>query len=157
MKKPFMILTVLLTFIPTFASTALRVEYRLETKSGGQKFEWSHEVAGGANAAARNLEGEAFMSNADFVSFGVKSLQSSSSKSNVFEVELVHSEKGRKKFASVANKGRERGYCVIIGNEIYQCLGFAPITKSLWDKSTSVYGPFSEEQANRLKAALEGR
>lgn len=155
--KNFFIIGILFHFyLSAFANQALKIEYRLEAKIGGEKFEWANQVSKKSSAKPKNLESEAFLSNLDFSSFKIKPIKNSPNKFNSFEVELIHSENGRKKYADVANKDRERIYCVVIGIEIYQCSGFTPAVKDLWDKSTSVYGPFSKDQAEKLISALQG-
>jgi preprotein translocase subunit SecD len=139
-----------------FATKAMKLEYRLVAKSGGQEFKWSRQVAGGQNAKPKFLDSQPFFSNADFSSFVIKAAKSPPNALNTYEVELRHSTNGRKKFAEIANQDRDRTYCVVIGNEIYQCLTFTPEVKGLWDQSTPIYGPFSKDQAQKLVNELNG-
>jgi len=137
---------------PVFA--AALVEYRLEAKSGGHDFRWSSQVAGGAEAHTKKLEDKAFLSNTDLSNFKIRKLKSPPNEPDTYEVELVHTEQGRAKYDAIANKDRNRVYCVMIDNKIYQCLSFTPVGKELWDKSTSIHAPFSRQQAETLVASL---
>jgi hypothetical protein len=82
-------------------------------------------------------------------------MKSPPNKPDTFEIELVHSDDGIKKYTAVANKDRERSFCVVIGGEIYQCSGFTPKVKGLWNKSAKIHGPFTREKADHLVTVLK--
>jgi hypothetical protein len=134
-----------------------KIEYRLEAITGGFPFKWSSQVDGGAADKPKMLESDPFVTGDDFNSFQIKKLKSPPSKPNTYEIELVHNELGRKKFRSIANKNRERSYCVLIGTEIFQCYSFPPEMKGLWEKSSSIYGPFSKDQAEKLVGSMKSK
>ena len=132
----------------------------LRAKEGGNKFQWSRMIGGSKiSEKIELLEAEPFLTNSDFKIAKIKKLKSPPSDPNSFEVEILYSDAGKKKYVSIANKDRSRGYCFLFENEVFQCNAFPPEMKGLWDKSFSIYGPFnklqSEDFAKKLNQAIK--
>ena len=131
------------------------IEYRLKAVKDGTSFKWSRQILRkDAPAKTEILEKTPFLSNRDIRSAEVRSLKSPPSDPNRYEVELLHTIEGIKKFDAVANNDRDREFCLIVGEEIYQCSSFPPEQKGLWDKSTKIYGPFLKENAEKLVSVI---
>jgi hypothetical protein len=127
------------------------VHIYLRAKQGGNNFKWSKLVGGAIESKKiETLETEPFLTNADFKEVKIVELKSPPSLPNSFEIELFFSEAGKNKYTAIANKDRDREYCLLFENEVYQCSAFPPASKGLWDKSFSIYGPFTKTKAEEL-------
>lgn len=135
--------TVLFSSVSFAAST---LEYRLETKEGGVAFKTN-------DGTTLKLESSAFLSGRDFVKAVVRDPKNPNSPGK-FDVDLLHSESGKKKFREVANRDRERSYCVVFESVIWQCYGFPPEVKGLYENGSSISAPLSKLQAKKLAAEI---
>jgi preprotein translocase subunit SecD len=122
------------------------VECRLEAKKDGLEFKWG-------DGKVVKLESSAFMSGSDFIKAIARDPKDPNSPGK-YEIDLLHSESGKKKFRDVANQDRARGYCIVFESTILQCYDFPPEVKGLYEKGSSIYGPFSKAEAEKLAVAI---
>ena len=149
----FFFLTLSLNFNATV--DAAPVGIHLRAKESGNKFKWSKLVGGSIlSEKVEVLEAQPVLTNSDFKIAKIKKLKSPPNDPNNFEIELLYSDFGKKRFISIANKDRNRGYYFLFENEVFQCQAFPPEMKGLWDKSFSLHGPFNELKARDLVKKL---
>jgi len=126
------------------AATPL-VEYRLEALPGEASavFQWSD------GSVERRLRTEAFLTIADIES----AMAVASGDAHV--VKLAHTAAGAQRYLAVANRDRNRSYCVVLDAAVVQCSGFPPEQQGVYIEGETLHGEFTATRAKALVGRLE--
>lgn len=126
------------------------LEYRLEKKIG-----MPLDLADGTTKFFHELP---FMTAKDF-SNAVAVKSNNPNSPGTYDVEVLHNATGKVTFRAVADADRERSYCVVFRSIVRGCAGFAPPTKGIYDRGSTIYGmtkDAAEELAGEINRSLRG-
>lgn len=121
-------------------------EVRLEARQGGEPFSFAdgHKVM---------LEPVALLEPRHFSSIEMRGTRNPNTP-GTFEIEAVHSERGRQRLQAAAGFARERRTCVLRQGVVQSCSGFAPAPRHIYDRGQVMQVP-SQSEARAVAARLE--
>ncbi len=121
------------------------LEYRLEASSGHGPSETFHWRDG---SKSLELELHPFLTTSDFQA--AKVVSAGLNTPGRYSVELIHTKSGAKKYREVADQDREREFAILVDGKIVQSYAFPPEQKGVYDRGTTIYGPFIKAEAAAL-------
>ncbi|MBI5848679.1 MAG: hypothetical protein HZB31_12180 [Nitrospirae bacterium] len=121
------------------------VEYRLESMHGqepSKTFQWRD------GSRSVKTETQPFMAISDFRV--ARTVPTGRNSPGNYSVELIHTKSGAKKFREVADRDRQRQFSILVDSRIVQSYAFPPAQKKVYDRGTTLYGPFTKTEAASL-------